>query len=92
MKEQWSQQLLYLPVTGKPLYLFACERIELKTWKRVLSTNSELSQYRAEKQIMPFKTIVNWLFTDIWCYLVTGCFNWKVVVSQQEVVRVYYTL
>ena len=22
-----------------------------------------------EKQIMPFKTSVNWLFNDIWCYL-----------------------
>ena len=28
-------------------------------------TNSELSQNRTEKQIMTFKTILNWLFHDI---------------------------
>ena len=31
----------------------------------VKKTNSELSQNRIEKQIMPFKTTVNWLFNDI---------------------------
>ena len=36
-----------------------------KTWKRIFNTNSELSPNRAEKQIMPFKTTVNWLFNDI---------------------------
>ena len=35
-----------------------------KTWKRVFKTNSELSQNPTEKQIMPFKTTVNWPFTD----------------------------
>ena len=30
-----------------------------------------------EKQIMPFKTTVNWMFNDIWCYSVIGCFGWK---------------
>ena len=49
-------------------------------------------QNSAEKQIMPFKTTVNWLFTGIWCYLVIGCFDWKIVVFQQTVVRVYYIL
>ena len=39
---------------------------------------------------MSFKTIVNWLFSDIWCYLVINCFDSKVVVFQQTVVRVYY--
>ena len=29
------------------------------------NTKSELLQNRTEKQIMPFKTTVNWLFTDI---------------------------
>ena len=48
--------------SGKPLYLFACERTTLK---RIFNTNSELSQNRTEKQIMPFKTTVNWLFNDI---------------------------
>ena len=30
---------------------------------------------KIEKHIMPFKTIVNWIFDDIGCYLVTGCFD-----------------
>ena len=50
-----------------------------------------MSQNRSEKQIRPFKT-VNWLFNGIWYYLVIGCFNWKFVVFQQTVVRVYYIL
>ena len=28
-----------------------------------------------EKQIMLFKTTVNWLFNDTWHYLVIGCFD-----------------
>ena len=36
--------------------------------------NSELSQNRIEKQIMSFKTAVNWLFNDIY-YLAMGCFD-----------------
>ena len=39
---------------------------------------------------MPFKTTVNWLFNDMRCYLVIGCFDWKIVVFQQIVVGVYY--
>ena len=31
LEEQWLQQHQYLPVTAKPLYLFACERKDLKT-------------------------------------------------------------
>ena len=38
----------------------------------------------AEKQSMPFK--------DIWCYLAIGCFDWKIDVFQQAVLRVYYIL
>ena len=34
-----------------------------KTWKRI--SNSELPQNRTEKQIMPFKTTMNWLVNDI---------------------------
>ena len=67
-------------------------RAKEKTWKRIFNTNSELSQNRTEKQIMPFKTTVNWLFTDIWCYLVIGCFDWKIVLFRQTVVKVYYIL
>ena len=36
-----------------------------KTRKRIFNTNSELLQNRTEKQIMPFKTTVNWLFDNI---------------------------
>ena len=37
-----------------------------KTWKRIFTTNSELSQNRTQKQIILFKTIINWLFNDIY--------------------------
>ena len=63
-----------------------------KTWKCVFNTNSEILQNLTEKQIIPFKTTVNRLFNDIWCYLVIGCFDWKIAVFQQAVVRVYYIL
>ena len=32
---------------------------------------------------MPFKTTVNWQFNDI-CYLVIGCFDWKIGVFQKN--------
>ena len=51
---------------------------EKKAWKCTFNINSELLQNRTEKQIMPFKTTVNWLFNDTWCYLVMGCFDWKI--------------
>ena len=70
------------------MYLFACERKDLK---KHFNTNCELSQNSAEKQIMPLKITVNWLFNDI-CYLVIGCFDWKIGVFQQTVVMVYYVL
>ena len=38
---------------------------------------------------MSFKTTVNWLFIDIWCYLVIGCFDLKIGVVQHTIVRVY---
>ena len=41
---------------------------------------------------MSFKTAVNWLFNDIWCYLVIGCLDWKIGVFQKSVVRIYYIL
>ena len=59
-----------------------------KTSKRTFSINSELSQNHTEKQIMLFKTTVNWLFNDVWCYLVIAFFYWKIGV-QQTVVSVY---
>ena len=63
---------------------FVDERAVITT---TFNTNSKLSQNRTEKQIMPFKVIVNWLFNDIWCYLVMVCFNWKISVVQQTVVK-----
>ena len=44
-------------------------------------------QNRTEKQIMSFKTALNWLFNDTWCYLVTGSFDCKIDISQQTAVR-----
>ena len=37
-----------------------------KTWKRICNINSELLQNRTEKQIMPSKTTINWLFNHKW--------------------------
>ena len=63
-----------------------------KIWKGTFNINSESSLNRTEKQIMPFKATVNWLFNDMWCYLVITFFDWKVGVFQQTVVRVYCIL
>ena len=60
-----------------------------KTWKRIFNINNELSQNRIEKQIMPLKTTLNWLFNDIWRYLVIASFDWKIGIFRQTVVRVY---
>ena len=73
------------------------------SWKRILNTNSELLQNRTEKQIMPFKTTVNYIgylmiYCIIWslvvliCYLVIGCFDWKVVVFNKQLQGVYCIL
>ena len=56
--------------------------------EHIFTTNSELLQNRREKQIMPSKTTVNWLFNDI-CYLEIACFDWKIDIFQQMVARVY---
>ena len=58
------------------------------TLKRIFDTDSELSQ----KQIMPSKTTISWLFNDIRCYLFIVWFDWKIPTFQQTVVRVYYIL
>ena len=41
---------------------------------------------------MPSKTTLNWLFSDIWCYLFIACSDWKISVLGQTAVRVYYIL
>ena len=48
-------------------------------------------QNHTEKQFMPSKTTMNWLFNDI-CCLFIACFDWKIGFFQQTVVRVYYIL
>ena len=46
------------------------KRKDLKTH---FYTNSELSENRTEKKIIPSKSTINWLFNNIWCYLfITG--------------------
>ena len=62
---------IFLSLENPCTFLLAKE----KTWKRTFNINSELSQNHTEKQIMPFKTTLNWLFNGIWCYLVTGSFG-----------------
>ena len=57
--------MIFLSLKNACTFLLAKE----KTWKSIFNTNSELSQNRTEKQIMSFKTTVNWLFNDIWFYL-----------------------
>ena len=37
---------------------------------------------------MTYKTTVNWLLNDTWCYLFICCFDWKISVFQQTAVRV----
>ena len=64
--------------------------LQNKTWKCIFN-NNELYQNLTEKQIMPPKTTVNWLFNDI-CYLLIACFDLKIGIFQQIVVRVYYFL
>ena len=57
-----------------------------KTWKGILTLI--VIKNGKEKLIMPFKT-VNWLFMMSFIH---ACFDWKIVVFQQIIVRVYYIL
>ena len=66
--------------------------VKEKTRKSIFNTNSELSQNFTEKQIMSFKTTVNWLFNSIWRYIVIGCFDWKIGIFQPTVIWVDYIL
>ena len=75
--------LIFLPLENPCTFLLVKE----KTWKWIFNINHELSQNRTEKQIMLFKTTVNCLFNDIWCYLLIGWFDWKIGDFQQTVVR-----
>ena len=51
-----------------------------------------LSRNCTEKQMKPSKATINWLFNNVRCYLFDACFDWKIGVFHQTVVRVYYTL
>ena len=57
------------------------------TWNCIFNTNSGLLQNLSGKQIILFKTTLNWLFNNIWCYLVIGSFDWKIDGFKQTVVR-----
>ena len=59
-----------------------------KTLKCTFSINRELSQNRKEKQIIPFKTTVDWQFNNMCYYLAVAFFDWKIGVFQQTVVSV----
>ena len=63
-----------------------------KTWKSIFNSNIVLSQNLTEKQIMPSKTTVNFLFNDILCYFFIACFDLKIDVFQQAVVKIYHIL
>ena len=56
--------------------------------KAFFNINNELSQNCTGKvcQIMSFKRTVNWLFNDMWCYLVIAFFDSKIGVFQQKLV------
>ena len=87
MKEHWCNDInIFLSLENPSAFLLVKE----KTWKCIFNTNSELSQNCTKKQIMPSKTTINWQFNGVWCYLFIACFDWKLGVFQQTVVRVYY--
>ena len=83
---------IFLSLENPCTFLLAKEKTFFNTKKRIFNTNSELLQNCTEKQIMPSKTTINWLFNDIWCYLFIACFDEKIGVFQQTVVRVSYIL
>ena len=88
MSNSYNDIIIFLSMKSACTFLFA----KGKARKHVFYTNSELSQNRTEKQIMPFKATVKCLFNDIWCYLVIGYFDWKIGVFEHTVVRVCYIL
>ena len=61
-----------------------------KTWKHIFHTNSELLENQTEKQIMPYKTTTNWQFNDLWCYVFNACFDWKIGIIHETVVKGFY--
>ena len=71
---------IFLSLENPCTFLLAKE----KSWKSSFNTNSELSQNRTEKQIMPLKTTVNLLFNDIWRYLLMVVFSEKLAFSRKQ--------
>ena len=60
MKEHCNNDInIFLSLENPGTFLLA------KDPKSIFNTNSELLQNRTEKQIMPFKATVNWLFNDL---------------------------
>ena len=87
MSNSYNNIMIFLSMKSPCTFLLAKEKPE-----NVLFTLIDLSQNRTEKQIMPWKTTVNWLFNDIWCYLVIGYFDSKKGVFKHTVVRICYIL
>ena len=65
-----------------------------KTWKRKTHKHQIMAiSYRETNQAIQNKSSkVNLLFNDIWCYLFIACFDLKITIFQQIVVRVFYIL
>ena len=70
----------------KTLVPFSLRKKRLE--KAFFNINNELSQNCTGKlcQIMSFKRTVNWLFNDMWCYLVIAFLDSKIGVFQQKLV------
>ena len=81
--------ILMTPISSchwKTLLPFCLRKKRLEDAFLTLTVNHLLC---TEKQIVLFKTTINWLFNDIWCYLVIGSFDWIIGVFKQTVVRIY---
>ena len=89
MKSTDNNNITIFLSLGNPCVFFL---VKEKTWKRIFNTNKELSQNRTEKQIMPSKATITWIFNDVWCCLFIACFDWKIGVFQKTFARVYYIL
>ena len=83
---------IFLSLENRYNFLLSKKLAKEKTWKGIFNANSELSQNLTEKQILPSKPTINGLFNYMWCYLVIACFDWKIGIFQQTVVKVYYIL
>ena len=56
---------IFLSLENHRTFLLAKE----KNWKLIFNINNELLQNCTEKPKQQSETTINWLFNDIWCYL-----------------------